>query len=88
MNVKVIIEEKVSYQLVIPKQAVVLRSEKQVVFTLQTGKAKWNYVKTGLENISSFSINEGLKQGDTIIYDGNLNLAHDAEVVVSEKVKE
>jgi RND family efflux transporter MFP subunit len=82
MNVKVIIEEKVPRQLVIPKQAVVLRNEKQVVFTLQAGKAKWKYVKTGIENISSFVITEGLQEGDSVIYDGNLNLAHDAEVSV------
>lgn len=87
MNVKVVIEEKVPHQLVIPKTALVLRSEKQVVFTLQSGKAKWNYVKTGLENISSFSITEGLKAGDSVIYDGNLNLAHDAEVQVMNELK-
>jgi RND family efflux transporter MFP subunit len=89
MNVKVVVEEKVPHQLVIPKQAVVLRSEKQVVFTLQAGKAKWNYVKTGLENISSFSVNEGLRAGDSVIYNGNLNLAHDAdvEVIKNEELK-
>ncbi len=80
MNVKVIIEEKVPKQLVIPKQAVVLRSEKQVVFILQNGLAKWNYVKTGLENSSSYTIDEGLKSGDTVIFEGNLNLAHDSRV--------
>jgi RND family efflux transporter MFP subunit len=82
MNVRVIIEEKIPRQLVIPKQAVVLRSEKQVVFTLQKNLAKWNYVKTGLENSTSFTINEGLKAGDMVIFEGNLNLAHDAKVKV------
>lgn len=82
MNVKIIAEDKVARQLVIPKQALVLRSEKQVVFTLSAGLAKWNYVKTGLENSTSFTISEGLKEGDTVIYEGNLNLAHDARVFV------
>lgn len=80
MNVKVVVENKVPHCLVIPKQALVLRSEKQVVFTLEGGRAKWKYVKTVLENISSFSITEGLKEGDVVIYKGNLNLAHDAKV--------
>jgi len=84
MNVRVIIEDKVSKQLVIPKQAVVLRSEKQVVFIMQNSLAKWNYVKTGLENSTSFTILEGLKAGDTVIYEGNLNLAHDSRVKVGE----
>lgn len=85
MNVKIIAEDKVARQLVIPKQALVLRSEKQVVFTLSAGLAKWNYVKTGLENSTSFTITEGLKEGDTVIYEGNLNLAHDARVIVMKE---
>jgi len=84
MNVRVMIEDKVPKQLVIPKQAVVLRSEKQVVFIMQNGLAKWNYVKTGMENSTSFTILEGLKTGDTVIFEGNLNLAHDSRVRVGE----
>ena len=85
MNVKIIAEDKVARQLVIPKQALVLRSEKQVVFTLSLGLAKWNYVKTDLENSTSFTISEGLKEGDTVIYEGNLNLAHDARVMIMKE---
>ena len=83
MNVKIILEERVPHQLVIPKQAVVLRSEKQVVFTYKSGSAKWVYVKTGLENVSSFVVNEGLAEGDSVIYEGNLNLAHEAGVTLN-----
>ena len=50
MNVKVSVRRSLGEQLVIPKTAVVLRSGKQVVFTLKEGKAMWNYVNTGLEN--------------------------------------
>ncbi len=88
MNVKVVLEERIPGQLVIPKQALVLRSGKQVVFTYSSGKAKWVYVKTGLENISSYTVTEGLKAGDTVIYEGNLNLAHEAGVVINEGMKE
>jgi RND family efflux transporter MFP subunit len=82
MNIKIILEEKVPHQLVIPKQAVVLRSERPVVFTFKAGKAMWVYVTTGLENISSLVITEGLVEGDSVIYEGNLNLAHEAGVVI------
>lgn len=82
MNVKIIIEEMIPNQLVIPKKALVLRSEKPVVFTLSSGLAKWNYVETSMENTTSFVIAKGLNVGDTIIYEGNLNLAHDARVMV------
>lgn len=83
MNIKIVLEERVPHQLVIPKQAVVLRSERQVVFTYKAGKAMWVYVKTGLENISSFVITEGLAEGDSVIYEGNLNLAHEAGVTLN-----
>jgi RND family efflux transporter MFP subunit len=82
MNVKIIAEDKVPHQLVIPRQALVLRNEKQVVFTLSSGLAKWNYVKTGLENTTALTITEGLSDGDSVIYEGNLNLAHDTQVSI------
>ena len=92
MNVRVSVRRSLGQQLVIPKTAVVLRSGKQVVFTLQEGKAMWNYVHTGLENATEYvvsdksqkGIEEGLLEGDTIIVTGNLNLAHEAAVKVSD----
>ena len=82
MNVKVIAGEVVGGQLVIPRQAVVLRSERKVVFTCSGGRAKWVYVTTGLENIDSYTVTEGLKEGDTVIVRGNFNLNHDSRVVI------
>lgn len=80
MNVRVRVRRKVGEALVVPKSAVVLRSGRQVVFTLRDGKAIWNYVSTGLENLEQYTITEGLAPGDTIIISGNLNLAHEAPV--------
>lgn len=90
MNIKVSVRRSLGEQLVIPKSAVVLRSGKQVVFTLEKGKSMWNYVSTGLENEtecivsdkSQKGIEEGLLEGDTVIVTGNLNLAHEAKVEV------
>jgi len=82
MNVNVRIQKTLPNQLVIPKKALVLRTNRQVVFTLHEGKAMWNYVKTGLENATGFIITEGLSEGDSVIYDGNINLAHEAPVSV------
>ena len=69
-------------KLIVPKSAVVLRSGRQVVFTLEKGKALWNYVQTGLENMELYTIEDGLKEGDTVITTGNLNLAHETPVNV------
>lgn len=80
MNVKVRIQRKTDKQLVIPKEALVLRSNRKVVFTAKNGKAMWNYVQTGMENSEGYVVTEGLTDGDSIIYDGNINLAHEAPI--------
>jgi RND family efflux transporter MFP subunit len=82
MNVRIHVQRMLGRQLAVPKGAVVLRSGKPVVFTLVEGKAYWNYVQTGLENATSYTITEGLKEGDIIITDGNINLAHESAVSV------
>ena len=82
MNVRVRIQRLLGKKLVVPKEAVVLRSGKQVVFTLEKGKAMWNYVTTGLENVDSYTVEDGLKDGDVVIVSGNINLAHEAPVSV------
>jgi RND family efflux transporter MFP subunit len=80
MNVSVVINNPMGEMLMIPKAALVLRSGKEVVFTLQNGQAKWNYVTIFDENSDSYAIADGLRPNDTIIVSGNMNLAHDAKV--------
>jgi RND family efflux transporter MFP subunit len=82
MNVKVRVQLLLGKRFVVPKSAVVLRNNKKVVFTLRNDKAAWVYVQTAQENSDSYVITEGLSEGDHIIYDGNINLADDAPVVV------
>lgn len=84
MNARVSIQRSLGKQLVVPKGALVLRSGKQVVFTLVNGKAYWNYVTTGLENAGFYTITEGLKAGDRVITSGNINLAHESPVKLIE----
>ncbi len=87
MNVKVSVQKSVGRQLVVPKSAVVLRTGRQVVFTLdESGKrAMWNYVQTGLENFGEYTITDGLEEGMDVIVDGNVNLAHESPVSVVKK---
>ena len=83
MNAKVLVKTKVPGQLIIPKTAMVLRQNKEVVFTVkQDSIAIWNYVKTGQENSRKYTITEGLKPGDVVITSGNINLAHESVVDV------
>lgn len=73
--------------LVVPKEAVVFRSGKPVVFSFENGLAKWNYVKTGTENGQEIEIIEGLHENMVVITTNNLQLAHDAPVrLLTEKI--
>ncbi len=82
MNVTVTLYIPQQEQLVIPKEAIVLRSEKEVVFSYQNERAFWNFVKTGKENGTQIEILEGLKEGQQIIISNNIQLSHDAEVEI------
>jgi RND family efflux transporter MFP subunit len=91
MNIRAVLEKRLPNQLVVPKSAVVLRSGKPVVFTYDeaSGLAKWNYVTVLHENDTHAAIGDlpdgqsgGLRAGDLVIYEGNLNLDHDAKVTV------
>ena len=83
MNVKILIRKPVENQLVIPKEALVIRQGKDVVFVRQDSLAIWRYVTTEFENSDSFSISDGLSEGDLVVYKGNVNLAH--ETIVKEQ---
>ena len=79
------VNKQVKNVIVVPKEALVLRSNKKVVFTLENGVAKWNYVTELHENSTHYAIKKGenLKRTDTIIVSGNMNLSHDAKVNVA-----
>jgi RND family efflux transporter MFP subunit len=80
MNVQIIVKREVPGQLIIPREALVLRQGRQVVFSLADSIALWNYVETGHENSREFTINTGLKEGQQVIISGNFNLAHETRV--------
>lgn len=83
MNVHVSVKREVEQALVVPKSAVVLRSGgRQVVFTHRDGKALWNYVTTSFENMDEYVVTDGLEAGAEVITTGNLNLAHEAPVII------
>ena len=89
MNVKVLIEKEIPNQFVVPKSAVVLRDNYEVLFKVVNGIAYWNYVETVLENTNQYTVRPNrvkssskLNPGDTIIISGNLNLAHESAIEI------
>lgn len=90
MNVRVSVKRSVPDQMVVPRTAIVLRSGKQVLFTMKDSLAMWNYVTTGLENMTEYTLTDwegcGLQEGMTVITSGNINLAHETPVRIIEKL--
>jgi len=84
MNASVTLKIPVGESLVVPKEAVVIRSGRAVVFRLEDGLAKWHYVETGKQNTTEVQILEGLEGEPTVIISNNLQLSHDAPVQPEE----
>lgn len=90
MNVRVLVEEIIPGQQVVPKSAVVMRDNEDVLFVYQSGDstARWVYVDIVMSNSDSHvvKVNETreaqLSLGDKVITSGNLNLAHESKVIV------
>ena len=93
MNVRVVVENAVGQQFVVPKEAVVERDGYHVIFLYdpKTQRAVWTYVDIAYSNLASFAITgcekkeTELHEGEIVITSGNLNLADDTEVRVSEE---
>lgn len=91
MNVKISIQKTIPNQFVIPKSAVLVRQDQQVLFKAIEGKAHWTYVHTTNENKNYYTVvpnreraQSRLKVGDTIITNGNLTLAHDSKIMIKK----
>lgn len=87
MNVKVTVERLMPGQLVVPRAAVVIRDNLDVLFTYtDDGKAHWTYVNiirsNGDSHVVTANSDRGAKlnEGDKVIVSGNLNLADGSDV--------
>lgn len=93
MNVRIIVENAIPDMFVVPKESVVERDGYHVIFLYDsdTSHAVWTYVDIVYSNLSSFAITgcagkeTEIHEGDVVITSGNLNLADETEVRISEK---
>ena len=86
MFARVYVETRVyRKRLLVPRDALLIRDERKLVFVHEYGLAKWRYVKTGLENNEFIEVKEGVNEGEELIVSGHFNLAHDASVVVVQR---
>jgi len=72
-------------RFIVPKEAILIRDQRKLVFIVRDGLAKWCYVTTGLEDDQFVEILDsslGLKEGELVITKGHYTLTHDAPVKV------
>ena len=90
MNVRITVENSLPDQLVVPKSAVVIRDNMEVLFRIdpETGNSLWTYVNVLLSNTYEHVVEANkdrgadLNVGDLIITSGNLNLGDNAPVEI------
>jgi RND family efflux transporter MFP subunit len=67
-------------RIYIPRSAMLSRNDRDLVFIVKDGIAKWQYVKTGFGNSEFIEIISGLSEGDTVITGGHYSLGHNVKV--------
>jgi HlyD family secretion protein len=67
--------------VVIPRDAVLVRNDRNVVFVVRGGRAEWRYVETGARNDTEIQILQGVHPGERVIVEGHATLVHQAPVI-------
>ncbi|MBN2135310.1 MAG: efflux RND transporter periplasmic adaptor subunit [Acidobacteria bacterium] len=92
MNARVRLDSLIfENRLLVPRAAVLERDGRKLVFIVKDGRAKWEYIHSGLENEEYVEIIPdstvgifGVHENDIVITDGHQSLSHDTEVAYKE----
>ena len=76
-----------NHRLVVRTDAILNRDERDVVFVVENGLAKWQYIASDLKNEIYTEILKGVQEGDSVIVSGHYNLAHDTPVAVVKTIE-
>lgn len=79
-----IVTEIFPRRLLVPQAAVLVRGGRPLVFVIENGLAKWRYIQTGQENQEYVEVLDGVKEGEPVIVEGHMTLAHDSAVRIVE----
>lgn len=79
-----IVSEIFPKRLLVPQEAVLVRGGRPLVFVVENGLAKWRYIQIGQENEQFVEVLDGVKEGEPVIVEGHMTLAHDSPVRVIE----
>ena len=72
-------------RLRVPNEAILHRENRDLVFVVKGGYAKWQWIKKGVEGERYTEVLEGISEGDTVLTEGQFTIAHDAPVIVKIK---
>lgn len=83
--------ERFEDRLLVPREAVLTRDGRPLVFKVEDGRAKWLYVELGASNdhlVEITGVLQGgtLEPGDRVVVSDHLTLAHDAKIKVRKTV--
>jgi RND family efflux transporter MFP subunit len=84
--------QRLEDRLLVPREAIVTRDGRPVLFRVEDGRAKWVYVQLGARNdhlVEIARIDQGgpLDPGTPVIVDNHLTMTHDAKVKVKTMVE-
>ncbi|HRD01971.1 MAG TPA: efflux RND transporter periplasmic adaptor subunit [Candidatus Saccharicenans sp.] len=79
-----IVTEIFPKRLLVPQAAVLVRGGRPLVFVVENGLAKWRYIEAGQENEQYVEVLDGIKEGEPVIIEGHMTLAHDSAVRIVE----
>ncbi len=77
------IEYKVLKNIIkVPRKAVLVRSERPLVFVVENNVALWRYIEMGEQNSEEVEVKSGVEEGELVIVEGQLTLAHQSRVKI------
>jgi RND family efflux transporter MFP subunit len=88
MHANIDLEHKIFENVIkVPRDAVITRQDRYLVFTVKdiqgrTGTANWVYVEVGHQNDEEIEIKGGIQEGDLVVIEGHMTLAHQSKVKI------
>lgn len=82
--------ERLKNRLLAPKEALLVRDNRNLIFMAEDSLAKWNYVDIGGENDQYIEIirgkNQPVNEGDLVLVEGHFTLDHDAKIRIVDVI--
>lgn len=85
MHLKCIFPINFQKGIVIPKEAIVYRNNRSIVFTIKNGRAQWNDVNSITDNGKNVLVSGSIRIGDSVIVSNNLQLLHDSPIDIDKR---